>query len=257
LLKETSLEVLKNGGIENEDIYIFVPMFQLPEYEKEFPDIKIVGVKEKGIGKTRTFIRNYFAVDTRIIMIDDDIREICSIEPDFDSNNLNEYFTKCFEKMDEEKVKFAGFCPYDNEYYMKTGYSLNPKYTGGHLILEYIRENPIVVHINHFEDYVANALYFLLDSKLMRFNGTYVKTKYFNPNGGIIDFYGGLSRRKLIADKLSHKLSVIFQGLIKTSYNKTHQVTNLKLNSHYKISEKSTKAIMDTYKFNMETLESY
>jgi len=257
LLAKTTLSLLDTHKIDYDTITIFCPSNQTTIYEAYFPDINVVGVPEKGIGRTRTFIRKYYPVGTKVIQIDDDIKDICSIEPRFHNISLIDYFQECFESMIEESVKFAGFTPYDNEFYMKPGYSLTPKYTGGHLILEIIRDNPIEVHISHFEDYVANALYFLIDKKLMRFNGTYVKTKYSNSNGGIIDYYGGLSERKKIASKIAEKIKYIFKGLLQITHNKTHDVTNLKFKSRYIYNERDKQEIISTYNFNKDTIEEY
>lgn len=257
LLAKTTLSLLDTHNIDYDSITIFCPSNQTTMYEAHFPDVNVVGCPEKGIGRTRTFIRKFYPVGTRVIMIDDDIKDICSIESRFHQSSLIDYFDECFNIMVEESVRFAGFCPYDNEFYMKEGYSLNPKYTGGHLILEIIRENPIEVYINHFEDYVANALYYLMDKKLLRFNGTYVKTKYFNPKGGIIDYYGGLQKRKLVALKLADKIKYIFKGLLQTSHNKTHDVINLKFKSSYRYNESDKQEIISTYNANKETLEEY
>jgi hypothetical protein len=257
LLDDTTLRILRENRIKLNTITIFVPKKQTIMYESAFPDIKIVGCEEIGIGRTRTFIRKYYPVGTKLIMIDDDILGIKSIEDSFWTQPLHQFFNSCFTIMKEEDVKFAGFCPYDNEFYMKEGYSLTPKYTGGHLILEIIRENPIEVYINHFEDYVANALYYLMDGKLLRFNGTYVKTKYFNPKGGIVDYYGSLDKRKQVAEKLAEKIRFIFKGLLLTCHNKTHDVINLKFKSKYRVNDGDTREILDTYKHNAPTLEEY
>lgn len=254
ILEKTTMKLLKENDIDH--ITIFCPKEQVDLYNEHFPDVNVVGVPLKGIGATRTFIRNYYPKDTKIIQIDDDIKEICSIDDSFIINTLIDYFSLCFEIMKNEDVKFAGFCPYDNEFYMKPGYTLTPKYTGGHLILEIIREEPIEVYINHFEDYVANSLYYLIDRKLLRFNGTYVKTKYFNPKGGIIDYYGGLNQRKEMADRLADKISLIFKRLLQTKKNKTHDVTNLKFNSHYRFNDNEANEIIDTYNRNKEILET-
>lgn len=252
LLQITTMKLLKKNNINH--ITIFVPDDQVSTYKSTFPSTDVVGVPMRGIGNTRTFIRKYYDVGTKIIQIDDDIKDICSIDDSFKKLTLMEYFEECFEIMKKEDVKFAGFCPYDNEFYMKEGYTLSPKYTGGHLILEIIREEPIEVSINHFEDYIANALYYIIDRKLLRFNGTYVKTKYFNKNGGIIDYYGGLSKRKEMADKLGEKISLIFKGLLYTTRNKTHDITNLKFPNRYKYTERCIKMMEDYYN-NKDTLE--
>ena len=211
LLADTTMKILIENNIKN--ITIFVSEDQVEEYKNNFPDIKIQGVTTKGIGRARTYIRQYYP------------------------------------------VKFAGFVPYDNEYFMKPGYTLTPKYTGGHLILEVIRPDPIFVSINHFEDFVANALYFLIDKKLLRFNGTYVKTKYFNANGGIIDYYGGRENRKKMATQLANMLTFIFSGLLQTKINKTHDICNLKFKYNFVADDETRNKIISSYMFNKDILE--
>ena len=255
LLAKTTFALLDKHEIDYDSITIFCPTKQTTMYEDHFADVNVVGCPEKGIGRTRTFIRQYYPVNTRVIMIDDDIKDICSIDERFYQIKLIDYFEECFKTMIKESVKFAGFCPYDNEFFMKSGYTLTPKYTGGHLILEIIRDKPIEVYINHFEDYVANALYYLMDEKLLRFNGTYVKTKYFNPNGGIIEYYGSTEKRKKIAERLAERISLIFKGLLQTTRNKTHDVINLKFKSSYRLDEKNREEILSTYNFNKKTIE--
>ena len=227
LLKQTTLKVL--GDLPEEDFKIHIFLSEPdPRYEG-LGNIVITNIS--GIGKTRTFIRNYFKVGEKIIMIDDDIKGIKSIRPNF---NLINFFYEAFETMGKENVKFAGCCPYDNEYFMNPIYSTNLKYTGGHLIFELIRQTPINVEINHFEDYIANILYFIRDRKLLRFNDVYVQTKYYNPNGGIVQTYGSLEKRKEAAEQLSNKIEQYFPRLCRRYKKKKFDVYNLKLCSQTK-----------------------
>ena len=230
LIKETTLQLLLDNKIKYK-IYIFLKdEIDHEEYKESLKDIKLdieyVICNQEGIGKTRTFIRNYFDVGEKIIMIDDDIIDIKSKRETF---NLNEFMLEAFETMKKENSKFAGCCPYDNEFYMKSGYGTGLTYTGGHLIFEIIRADPIIVDYQHFEDYIANIKYFILDKKLIRFNDIYVKTAYYNPNGGICEAYGGLAKRKEEALLLSKQIELEYPNYCSSKYSKKNKVWNLRL----------------------------
>ena len=97
-------------------------------------------------------------------MLDDDIKDICSINKDF---NCLKWFDEVFAKMDEEGTRFAGANPTQNEFFMKNSVSTRLCYTGAHLIFEKIREKNLELDIDHFEDYLMNLIYFIWDGKLL------------------------------------------------------------------------------------------
>ncbi len=236
LLNETTMELIRHL---NFPIYIFLTNhMDLIEYKKILgKNINyVLDNKVVGIGNVRTKIRNYFPAGTKIVMIDDDIMDICKANSDYPLN-LYRFFNSVFKTMSYEKVKFAGCNPVSNEFFMKEGYTTNLKYTGGHLIFEVIREKEdrIEVKERHFEDYIANIKYFIKDKKLLRWNDIYVKTKYYNPDGGICQQYGGLDKRLEDAEKLAIELEVIYKGFVKSYFKKGSSrcppCWNLKLNS--------------------------
>tara|TARA_R110000796_G_scaffold156778_2_gene273555 strand:- start:4282 stop:5058 length:777 start_codon:yes stop_codon:yes gene_type:complete len=230
LLKQTTLKLLIDLPTDDFKIYIF-----LSEADSRYDGLgTIVVTNIKGIGKTRTFIRNYFSVGEKIIQLDDDLKSIKSKRDNF---NLINFFYEAFETMGKEDVKFCGCSPYSNEFFMNTIYTTNLKYTGGHLIFEIIRENPINVVIDHFEDYLANILYFIKDKKLLRFNDVYVETKYYNQEGGIVESYGSLKKRKEAAEQLSTKIEEYFPTLATAYKKKKFDVVNIRLKYRSKWTE--------------------
>ena len=169
-------------------------------------------------------------------MLDDDLIDI---KQNSNPDNLYNLFNRMFDAMKIENTKFAGAIPCGNTFYMKPSYSTNLKYTGGHLIAEIIRErgDRIDVQESHFEDYITNILYFKKDKKLIRFNDVYVETKYYNPNGGICQFYGSLEERLKDAEKLALELECKYEGYCKSVFKKGSSrvppAWNLSLN-HFK-----------------------
>lgn len=202
-------------------------------YDYDF-DYKIVVTNAKGIGNTRNFIRNYYETGKKIIMLDDDLKDICSTRNNF---KLLDWFKEVFETMEYEGVKFAGATPYANEFFMKQAYTTSLKYTGAHLIFEEIRNlgDRLYLDINHFEDFLMNLVYFIKDKKCLRFNDVYVKTKYFNKDGGIIGSEGSIEKRMENSQKTSNRIQLAFRELVSQVWSKKYNCINLKF--HPRITE--------------------
>ena len=255
LIHETTLKLLNEIGY-NKLVHIFVDNEEeFDKYIEEFSKYDysfhcdIIVTNNNGIGNCRNFIRNYYETGQKIIMIDDDIIDIRSIGNNF---RILDWFDEVFKTMKLEKVKFAGATPYDNEFYMKLGYTTTLKYTGAHLIFEIIRTKKHRLHldINHFEDYLTNLYYFILDRKLLRFNSIYVKTKYFNKNGGIIASEGSIENRMKKSEETANKLVVIFQNLVLKSWSKKYKCINLKFCRLKDFNEKWFKYIENYYNYD-------
>ena len=240
ILKQTTYKLLERDYKDFSSIHCFInDEKQKQQYIDAGINLNFIETKTKGIGACRTFIRNYFPTGTKIIMLDDDLMDIKqkgwvdTEQEQTKSMNLPVLFDYMFSIMKKEDVKFSGCNPCPNEYFMRKGYSQNLRYTGGHLIAEIIRDKNerINVEYNHFEDYVANIEYFIKDKKLIRFNDIYVKTKYFNPVGGIAETYGSLNNRKDITESVANEIIEKYgrkYGCV--IFNKSAKCFNIKLN---------------------------
>ena len=232
ILSSSTLNIIKDLGLP---IYVFLK--DMEEYrtytaEPQHPsiNIKYVITGTNGIGQKRNFIRHYFPIGEKIVMLDDDINEIK--QKDNADFNLKNFLEEMFLTMEREETKFAGICLYDNTYFMKDGYSTKLKYCGGCLMAEIIREDKIITPLDQFEDFYYSLKCFEKDKKIIRFNNIYVKTKYYNPSGGICDAVGGLENRKKICEQISKDLVALYPKAM-SRYLKKDGIWNIRLNHRF------------------------
>ena len=86
---------------------------------------------------------------------------------------------------------------------------------------------------NHYEDFCFTCQHFLRDGGVLRFNWIALKTKYFNPNGGITEWYGGKELRKVAQKKDALRFIEQYPGMAKI-ISKQYG-TDLRLNHLYKV----------------------
>lgn len=182
-----TLETLRRGGVAQESIHIFVVSEELEFYQQSCPGYHIIpGVL--GLIKQREFIQNYFALETYIIMLDDDLSDICLVLSDKQKksvDNLPQMFHEMMDTMKSTDTPICGIYPCDN---MKFSFA-NPKITTDFRYLvgaAYIVRNLREIHlstIDSLEDRERTVLYWLKYGRILRFNHIFTKTKYFGRGG--------------------------------------------------------------------------
>ena len=75
IIKDKVLKLLDNHSIPKEQIFIFVEESEIETYTTILPEYQIVK-GEKGIGKQRQAISDYFTTNEFIVSIDDDVSNI-------------------------------------------------------------------------------------------------------------------------------------------------------------------------------------
>ena len=87
----------------------------------------------------------------------------------------------------------------------------------------------IRVDINHFEDYLFSILHFIRDKNVLKAGNVCLKTRCFNPNGGICKQLGGFDKRQKEAFKNSKKLFDVFSKLMDIKQSVKYDVANIRL----------------------------
>ena len=232
-LSYKTLALLEKHNINKDLITIFVNDDEQLELYNKIEGYKIIPSYQKGIGKNRTWIRNYYPNGTNLIFLDDDIENVLEKETK-EVVDLNKFFCTGFERCHQEKATLWGIPLVDNYFFMKNNVSDNLKYIGAvyGVVINQNTKN-IKVFENQWEDYIFSIEHFLKDGKVIRFNNYGIKSKWYNHDGGICSFMGGKQNRLQILEESAKALEEKYPKACKVYYKKDG-TPNLRLNHRFK-----------------------
>ena len=192
-LKKMTYSFLKEHGVNDDDIYIFVSTDKnYDEYQKAFPGCLVIK-GPLGIVPIDNFIVDFFQEGVKYIYLNDDIKRLY-YAPDRRKlqvvPNFNPLIEKTFLMMEEHGITYAGLNPVDNPYFMRG----QPEFKYGLSIITdpfsfvinnksikltqfYIDEN---YNDNSFSDYEKSILHFIDKKKILRLNWYSADVLYFN-----------------------------------------------------------------------------
>ena len=213
--------------------------------EEKYPYIKYELKKTEGIGELRTYIRKFYPVGKKVVMIDDDtcrvMEMVNNIEPFNKKNNkltnmsaesFKIWIYNAFDALEDQPGKNFGIVLFDNPYYMTRSVSKNLRYVCGNIVGFIVQNEEPEVSIAHGEDFEFSVKLFKRDGVLLRYNYITVKTKHY-AKGGICDTYGGEEEREIKAKKNLEYLVDTYPGAF-TLYKKKNGKHNLRVNPYYK-----------------------
>ena len=237
ILCTTTLMLLDRHKVDA--VHLYIEPDQEKEYRLEISkynfNIKIFFclIEIKGIGKVRNYIRNSYGTGSNLLMLDDDIKDICiakdkTLEP---LENLQEFVHNMFTLCENRDIYLWGVQLHNNPYFMKKDYIDGLTYVNGSFTGHRINHNlkKIEVNMNHFEDYLFSLKHFIRDKNVLKAGNVCLKTKCFNVEGGICGQLGSLDNRKNEASRNSEILETYFKDLLDVKYSKKYKVDNIKL----------------------------
>jgi hypothetical protein len=193
-LKEKTLPLLHQYGIEPRRIHIFVANKEEEKVYKEALDPKLYGkiiVGVKGIGPVRNFIYDYFPVGKPIVSMDDDVEELQQLRGTTKENSkliklkdLDGFFKDAYKLLKQEKLFIWGVYPVRNAFFMQQKITTELKFIIG-VTFGYINRKlkALVPKAEGKEDIEQSILYYLMDGGVIRFNNIVPKTKFNAPGG--------------------------------------------------------------------------
>ena len=207
IIKERSIKLLESYNFPKEKVKIFLRDEEQLEMYKETigDDYTYILTGCSGIMETRNFLRYYYHEDCPddlegVLFLDDDIEEFNELVDNklVPVKDLDQVVQQMFLKTKELGFRLWAPSAYNNSFYMKDKISTNLKYCIGAfqgLIID--KSRPVILTpIGHFEDFVFTLEHFLADLGVVRFEKYSIKTKYFEPTGGICGSLGGLKNRQ-------------------------------------------------------------
>jgi hypothetical protein len=178
-----TLEYIKREQIPAELITIFVA--DETEYDLYFakwgPEFKIV-IGVLGIGPQRNFITQYYEEGTYVVSMDDDIRDLISLE----GVGFSTWIQECLAYMQLKKVGLLGISPISNLYWMqeRKGERLKcGRYLCVGVFQIYQVRKEYKLTVNYIEDYERSILYLKHDGAVGRYEGICIKTTFWTKGG--------------------------------------------------------------------------
>ncbi len=208
-LREYSLKYLDRHSIPRSDIIIVIRNDDI-DYEKYMTlredGYDVISSDVKGIGATHNFITETMYKNQVIIEIDDDLkkvvdeqrREICSFDYEM---------TKIINKMDEEKVNYAGLYSVANPLFMSQceKYTTDLRYMLGILRIRRVLKD-IKLETNYSEDFENCLLHYIRDGKILKANHLAgVTNNYAGGKGGCDGDGRNVETEKIDKEYLANK----------------------------------------------------
>ena len=170
--------------------------------------------------------------------LDDDIDTVMRKDKT-EETELEDFITRGFLECDNVGATMFGISPLHNEFFLRDNISYNLNYIIG-AFFGFISEEgvmPYMTDMEHYEDFDFSLAHYFKDKKLVRFNHLGLKTKYFEPTGGITYQMGGLEARQKYMDENAEYMREKWGDVVKITSNKWG--TGLKLNHLHRFDKKN------------------
>jgi len=223
-IMDKTLSVLRRGGVALSDIYVFVVDDEEETYRQACSGYQII-VGLKGLVEQRGFIQGFFAQDTNIVMMDDDITEIytpLSEKTKEIVTDLPSLFCRMIIRMNIEKVTICGCYPVDNIKFAFANKEVTTDFRyliGVFTIIKNTKDISLLVDPSDLlhEDKMRTLKYYQKEGKTLRFNHVCIKTKYFAKGGMCAHTEDRLKKHSEKSEELCKKYPGFFR--IKKSKN--------------------------------------
>lgn len=203
LIKDYTLKLLDKYYVNKDNIDIIV---ENEDMKKEYleslgNDYNIIVSDTNGICEKRNFVRHYYQHETDVkylVCIDDDIENLIDYDVPLTPIGFEKTIQTGFEECEKNNLYLWGVSPFHNVFFLSKKVSTNLKYICGALFGLIIDRTKDVIYsdLDHYEDFLFTCEHFIRDNGVVRLNWIALKTKYFNPKGGITEWYGGVRARK-------------------------------------------------------------
>ena len=223
ILKNKTLKMLENQGIDKKLIYIFVTNEEYEKYKNELPNYNII-IGKKGLLPQIEFIENYFKEGDYLVRIEDDIENIFKkihSKKDYPSKitrkelsetepiDLHNFIIEGFKLLKEHKLNLFGINKTQNAFMMGDSYSTDLRLIEGCFNGFINKRYKLVVCNNNnycLEDLERTIIYYKNDGGVLRFNDIGYITTY-NDKGGI---KSNIKERDLKINENTKKINEVY-----------------------------------------------
>lgn len=191
--------LLQEAKIDPKNVYIFVSDQQdFEAYSKNLGHYNIVFEKQlNDLMEKHNFIVDYFPENERIVVIEDDIREIVKKKGSKVQKftELEKLFAIGFNECGKNNLKLWGVNPTDNGFYMADTYGKCFKIVCGY-IFGMINDKRIKVNVSQKHDYERTILHKIHFGGVVRFDMFGQRSNSFTNKGGLQEVFSSEERMK-------------------------------------------------------------
>jgi GR25 family glycosyltransferase involved in LPS biosynthesis len=190
-LEKKTLSLLTRHKIDMKKVYVFSSSSSIEEYKNLADKYGFTLVDSKDtILDTRNHIIEYFAENTKIIEMDDDIEDIQNTIKGVKNTpvvDLNQIFNNSFEKLNGQGL--WGFNANTNNYFA-CGIDKFGLYSIINSCLGYYNDKRIKLTVSEKEDFERCIQFYKLEIPILKQTQFGIKTRYWKNKGGIQAKYG-------------------------------------------------------------------
>jgi hypothetical protein len=138
------------------------------------------------ISEVRNLIQDTYPLNSKIVMIDDDINFIATLNAEGKKEkvkSLHALITYAFNVLEQQQSSFWGVYPIDMPLCMSPNLRTNLCYVNGSFFG--LINKRISVETNYAEDYERSIKHWIAEGKLLRLEFIGLSTKYYKEQGGL------------------------------------------------------------------------
>ena len=205
-IKHNTLRVLRECGVPDAIIKVFVAEEEVPTYRESLPATIAVIPSVVGCIENRARIREYYQDNQKIIYADDDIKGIYAVcdftddhisccrfnkknilEPTYVKQipipNLMRFLEEGFVTLEKEGAHFGGIYPISNGFFCSHRYTTDLRYICGGFYFEINQRDFKLRGDQYSEDFERTCEFYKRDGKVIRFEYVILKTGYYKGEG--------------------------------------------------------------------------
>jgi len=185
IIKNKVLKLLDNHSINKNQIFIFVEEKEIETYKEVLPGYNIVK-GEKGIGKQRQAISDYFPTNEFIVSIDDDVSEI--YEHNKPIINLDLFIKDTINLLLDNQLSLAGVYPVNNYFFCKSTITTDLRFLIGQFKIFINKKQLERRSYELLEDYENSIKHYIYSGGVLRYNYITLKANYNSGKGGLKEY---------------------------------------------------------------------
>lgn len=204
ILRKNTLQMLQTYGVPSSHIYVFIA--DDPDEAQSYDYLHKLGVHVKvgpvGLKNMRNFITKSFPNGTRMVCIDDDVKELVYMMEDpaveniksckrypltpYPSKLFQQWMKDTFDYMQGSSIQLFGVYPVRNGYFMKSMPSVTSdlRFCVG-AFWGCINDTDVQLTLDEKEDTERTLQSYVKYGKILRFNHVAPVTRYYKTKGGM------------------------------------------------------------------------